>query len=67
MLPPSFTLRGGLLLVLGEELRTLGVLLGGRIVDAVAALHPFTGEGGAVTLHTLGATHGVEVIEGEGA
>ena len=45
MLPPSFTLRYGLLLVLGEELRTLGVLLGGRIVGAVAALNPFAEQG----------------------
>ena len=67
MLPPLFILRGGLLLVLGEELRTLGVLLGGRIVGAVATLNPFAGKGRTVALHTLGATDGVEVDEGEGA
>ena len=65
MLPPSIILCGRLLLVLGEELRALGVLLGGGIVGAVAALNPFAGEGRTVALHALGATDGVEVVEGE--
>ncbi len=35
--PLSQLSRGGLLLVLGEELRALGVLLGGEIIGTVIA------------------------------
>ena len=64
--PLSQLSRGGQLLVFGEEQRTLGVLLGGGIVGAVAALNPFAGEGRTVALHNLGTMDDVEVDEGEG-
>ena len=55
-----------LLLVLGKELRALGVLLGGGVEGTITSLNPLAEESGAVTLHSLGTTDGIEVIEGEG-
>ena len=49
----------------GQELRTLGVLLGGGGEGAVASLNPFTELVRAVRFHILGTTDGIEILEGE--
>ena len=62
--PLTFYLRCGFL-VLGQELRALGVLLGGGVEGAIASLNPFAELVRAVRFHILGTTDGIEILEGE--
>ena len=62
--PPASFLRC-LLLMLCQELRALGVLLGGGVEGAIASLNPFAELVRAVRFHILGTTDGIEILEGE--
>ncbi len=51
--------------MLGQELRALGVLLGGGVEGAIASLNPFAELVRAVRFHILGTMDGIEILEGE--